>query len=49
MRFDTANDTARALGHIAWRDYTGLDRSRSWDDDLIVYGERRSLVVDYKG
>jgi len=50
MAIDTSDDTARALGHIAWRDYTGL---RPFEIpgtiDLIVYGERRILVVDYKG
>ncbi len=50
MAYDVSDDTGRALGHIAWRDYSGL---RPFEVpttiDLIVYGERRILVVDYKG
>jgi len=43
MAIDTSDDTARALGHIAWRDYTGL---RPFEIpgtiDLIVYGSGES-------
>lgn len=50
MAYDASDDTARALGHIAWRDYRGL---RPFEVpatiDLIIYGENRIVVVDYKG
>jgi len=50
MAIDVSDDTARALGHIAWRDYSGL---RPFEIpgtiDLNVANERRILVVDYKG
>lgn len=50
MAYDVSDDTGRALGHIAWRDYSGL---RPFEVpatiDLIVYGERRILIIDYKG
>lgn len=50
MAYDVSDDTARALGHIAWRDYRGLRPFEvPMTIDLIVYGERRILVVDYKG
>lgn len=51
MAYDVSEDTARALGHIAWRDYE--QHLHPFDIpmtiDLIVYGESRILVVDYKG
>jgi hypothetical protein len=51
MAYDVSDDTARALGHIAWRDYERHLRPFEVPAtiDLIVYGERRILVVDYKG
>jgi hypothetical protein len=50
MAYDVSDDTARALGHIAWRDYSGLRPFEiPMTIDLIVYGENRVLVVDYKG
>ncbi len=51
MAYDVSDDTARALGHIAWRDYEQHLRPFEvpMTIDLIVYGERRILVVDYKG
>lgn len=50
MAYDVANDTARALGHIKWRDYQGLGPfDVPMTLDLIIYGERRVIVVDYKG
>jgi len=50
MAYDVSDDTARALGHIAWRDYSGLRPFEvPMTIDLIVYGEGRILVVDYKG
>lgn len=50
MAYDVSDDTGRALGHIAWRDYSGLRPFEiPMTIDLIVYGERRILVVDYKG
>ena len=48
--YDASDDTARALGHLARRDYQEL---RPFEIpgtiDLLVVGERRILVVDYKG
>lgn len=48
--YDASDDTARALGHLARRDYQEL---RPFEIpgtiDLLVVGERRVLVVDYKG
>lgn len=51
MAYDVSDDTARALGHISWRDYSPHLRpfELPMTIDLIVYGERRILVVDYKG
>ena len=50
MAYDVSDDTSRALGHIAWRDYSGLRPFEiPMTIDLIVYGENRVLVVDYKG
>lgn len=50
MAYDCSDDTARALGHIQWRDYQGL---RPFEIpmtlDLIIYGARRIIVLDYKG
>ncbi|HEU4726483.1 MAG TPA: PD-(D/E)XK nuclease family protein, partial [Kofleriaceae bacterium] len=48
--YDASDDTARALGHLARRDYQEL---RPFEIpgtiDLLVVGARRILVVDYKG
>jgi len=51
LAYDVSDDTARALGHIAWRDYEKHLRPFEVPGtiDLIVYGERRILVIDYKG
>lgn len=51
MAYDVPDDTARALGHINWRDYAPHLRpfELPMTLDLIVYGERRILVIDYKG
>lgn len=50
MAYDVSDDTARALGHIKWRDYSELQPFEvPMTIDLIVYGERRILIVDYKG
>jgi hypothetical protein len=50
MAYDCSDDTARALGHIKWRDYSDL---RPFEIpmtlDLVIYGEKRIAVVDYKG
>lgn len=48
--YDASDDTARALGHLARRDYQEL---RPFEIpgtiDLFIIGERRVLVIDYKG
>lgn len=51
MAYDVSDNTARALGHISWRDYAPHLRPFEipMTIDLIVHGERRILVVDYKG
>lgn len=50
MAYDVSDDTSRALGHISWRDYRDLRPFEvPMTIDLVVYGERRILVVDYKG
>lgn len=50
MAYDCSDDTARALGHISWRDYRDLRPFEiPMTIDLIIYGERRIVVVDYKG
>lgn len=50
MAYDVANDTARALGHIKWRDYKNLNPFEiPMTLDLIIYGTNRIIVVDYKG
>lgn len=50
LAYDVSDDTARALGHIKWRDYRDLKPFEiPMTLDLVVYGERRILYVDYKG
>lgn len=50
MAYDVSDDTARALGHISWRDYRDLRPFEvPMTIDLIIRGERRIAVVDYKG
>lgn len=50
LAYDVSDDTARALGHIKWRDYQGLGPFEiPMTLDLVIYGERRILYVDYKG
>lgn len=50
MAYDVSDDTARALGHIKWRDYKDLRPFEiPMTIDLIIQGESRTVVVDYKG
>lgn len=50
MAYDVSSDTARALGNINWRDYRDLRPFEiPMTIDLIIYGESRIIVVDYKG
>lgn len=50
MAYDVSDDTARALGHIRWRDYQDLAPFEiPMTLDLVIYGEQRIIVVDYKG
>jgi hypothetical protein len=50
MAYDVSDDTARALGHINWRDYRDL---RPFEIpmtlDLVIRGNGRLVYVDYKG
>ncbi len=50
MAYDVSDDTARALGHISWRDYRDLRQMEiPMTIDLIIRGSGRIVVVDYKG
>lgn len=50
MAYDVSDDTARALGHIQWRNYQDLGPFEiPMTIDLVIYGERRVIVIDYKG
>jgi CRISPR/Cas system-associated exonuclease Cas4 (RecB family) len=48
--YDTATDTARALGNIKRRDYSSLSPYEiAGTPDLVVIGNGRAIVVDHKG
>lgn len=50
MAYDVSLDTARALGHIAWRDYRDLTPFEiPMTLDLVIHGDRRILLIDHKG